>query len=115
MRLILLCVLLMIAGVTHCIEAEEGNPNFNNLDLTLFKCNPVNLTIKMHEGAGFFAELHKIMLALIHYEERGFARVYVDWTDEFFPYKDGAHENGWDLFFEPIPMDPITKNTNVDS
>jgi hypothetical protein len=105
----------MIAGVTHRIEAETENFDFNNLDHALFKCNPVDLTIKMHEGAGFFAELHKVMLALIHYEERGFSRVYVDWTDEFFPYKDSAHENGWNLFFEPINSTLIAKNANVDT
>ena len=62
---------------------------------------PVDLTVKMHEGAGFFAELHKLLQAIIYFEDRGLSRVYVDWTDEFFPYKDDPYENGWDLFFEP--------------
>ncbi len=69
---------------------------------------PIDLTIKIQEGGGFFAELHKVMQCLIHYE-KDLAQVYVDWTDEFFPYKDGADENGWDLFFEPIP--PTRKTT----
>ncbi len=70
---------------------------------------PVDLTITTHIGAGFFAELHKVVQTVIHYEERGLARVHVDWTDEFFPYKDGVHENGWDLFFEPIPTIETTE------
>ena len=68
--------------------------------ITLSK--PIDLTVQIQEGGGFFAELHKVMQCLIHYED--LAQVYVDWTDEFFPYKDGADENGWDLFFEPIQL-----------
>ena len=64
---------------------------------------PIDLTVKIQEGGGFFAELHKVMQCLIHYE-KDLTRAHIDWTDEFFPYKDGADENGWDLFFEPIPL-----------
>ncbi len=68
---------------------------------------PVDLEIKIQIGAGFFAELHKVVQTIIHYEERGFAAIDVDWRDEFFPYKDDPHENGWDVFFEPIELKPL--------
>ncbi len=64
---------------------------------------PIDLIVAPQEGGGFFAELHKVIQCLIHYE-KDLIRAHVDWTDEFFPYKDGADENGWDLFFEPIPI-----------
>jgi len=113
-NLLAYAIVATLSGSIYCAKYEELDFNVGYMENALFKSNPVSLTVKMHEGAGFFAEMHKLMLALIHYEERGFARVYVDWTDEFFPYKDDAHENGWDLFFEPIPADPISKNTPVD-
>lgn len=68
---------------------------------TSIQSTSIDLTIGIQEGGGFFAELHKVMQCLIHYE-KDLVRVHVDWSDEFFPYKDGATENGWDLFFEPI-------------
>ena len=72
---------------------------------------PIDITITIQEGAGFFAELHKVVQTIIHFENRGIARVYVDWTDEFFPYKNKAHENGWDLYFEPIPTSHFSGKT----
>lgn len=113
-NLFVCAIVATLSSSMYCAKSEEYNFNVNNLENALFKSNPVDLTIKMHAGAGFFAELHKVMLALIHYEERGLAHVHVDWTDEFFPYKDGAKENGWDLFFEPIPTIPIGSNTQID-
>lgn len=65
--------------------------------------NPIDLTIGIQEGAGLYAELHKVLQSIIHYE-KDLTSVHVDWTDEFFPYKDDPHENGWDLFFEPISV-----------
>ncbi len=76
---------------------------------------PINLTITTHIGAGFFAELHKVVQTIIHFENRGIKQVHVDWTDEFFPYKDGAHENGWDLYFEPIPTKDAFRHTPAES
>ncbi len=64
---------------------------------------PIKLINRPQEGGGFYAEIHKIVQNIIHFENQLVA-VEVDWTDEFFPYKDGAHENGWNLFFEPIPV-----------
>ena len=75
------------------------------------KTQPINLTIKTHLGAGFFAEFSKVMSGLIHFEEEGLQNVYVDWTDEFFPYKDEPHGNGWNLYFEPIMVDNNQKNS----
>jgi len=75
--------------------------------------NPINLTVSSHLGAGFFAELSKVVAALIHFEEEGLANVYVDWTQEFFPYKNEPHGNGWDLYFEPIPVDNNYNKNNA--
>ncbi len=65
--------------------------------------NQIDLTVGIQEGAGLYAELHKVLQSIIHYE-KDLASVHVDWTDEFFPYKDDPHQNGWDLFFEPISV-----------
>lgn len=78
------------------------------------KVCPVDLTITTQEGGGLFAELHKIVQTIIHFEERGFDRIHIDWTDEFFPYKDDAHENGWNLFFEPIPTNKVSTNAETE-
>lgn len=67
----------------------------------------INLVIKTHLGAGFFAEFSKVMAVLIHYENE-LQKVWVDWTDEFFPYKDKPDENGWDLYFDPISISDAT-------
>ncbi len=74
---------------------------------------PIHLTIKIHEGAGFFAELHKAVQTIIHYEDRGFADIFIDWTDEFFPYKDDPKENGWDLFFKPIQINKRSIDSRI--
>lgn len=94
------------------------NPHISSAnDATL---DPVDLTIKIQFGGGFFAELHKVIQTIIHYENRGFTRIDVDWRDEFFPYKDGADENGWDIFFEPITFEKrsaqkVAQKVTVDS
>lgn len=78
---------------------------FINIPCFIFpkvKTRGVDLTIKTHRGAGFFAELTKVVASIMHYEQEGFSRIYVDWTDEFFPYKNDPQENGWDVYFEPI-------------
>lgn len=61
----------------------------------------LDLTVSIQEGAGLFAELHKVLQSIIHYEDQ-LVNVHVDWSDEFFPYKDSPDENGWDLFYKPI-------------
>src|SRR3990167_2836508 len=65
----------------------------------------VDATTTMHVGAGFFCELNKVILNLIYFEQEGIRSMHVDWTHQFFPYKDNPHENGWDLYFEPIQVD----------
>ncbi len=81
------------------------------LSYAAITCNsPIDLTIGIQEGAGLFAEMHKVMQCLIHYE-KDLARVHVDWSDEFFPYKDGVNDNGWDLLFEPIAIPATRSNT----
>lgn len=63
---------------------------------------PSELTIYSHLGAGFFAELNKVIDNILHYESQNLQKIYVDWSQEFFPYKDDPFANGWDLYFEPI-------------
>ncbi len=64
----------------------------------------VNVTTRMHFGAGFFAEFGKVIKSLIYYEQDGIKSMHVDWTNQFFPYKNKPNENGWDLYFEPISI-----------
>src|SRR3990172_8125962 len=54
------------------------------------------LTIVTHLGAGFFCEFHKVLESLFHFEEEGLSSIWVNWTHEFFPYKDSPSANGWD-------------------
>ena len=70
----------------------------------------VNAAIHSHTGGGFFCEFGKVIASLIHYEQDGIKSMKVDWTHQFFPFKDGIHENGWDLYFEPIK----TESNNID-
>lgn len=72
----------------------------------------VDLKVTTHLGAGFFAEFLKVVNTLIHHEPEGLASVHVDWTYEFFPYKDGPHENGWNLYFEPITIENKGNDTS---
>ena len=53
-------------------------------------------------GGGFFCEFNKILSILIHFDDQNIVSLEPDWTDQFFPYKDAPHENGWDLYFESI-------------
>jgi hypothetical protein len=65
---------------------------------------PQKLIVQTTYGAGFFAEMQKILDALMHYSKENLKAVYIDWTEEFFPYKGDPRENGWDLYFEPIQI-----------
>ncbi len=93
---------ILFVGLTVLLARASG---VHALDVNMVNSHPINLVVKTHLGAGFFAELSKVLTALIRYEEEGMQSVYVDWADEFFPYKDEIHENGWDLYFEPINTD----------
>jgi hypothetical protein len=65
---------------------------------------PQKLVERTTYGAGFFAEMQKVLDSLLHYSQENLRAVHVDWTDEFFPYKEDPHANGWDLYFEPIQI-----------
>ncbi|MBI5274764.1 MAG: hypothetical protein HY860_06920 [Chlamydiales bacterium] len=75
------------------------------------ECLPAELTICSHLGAGFFAELHKVVDNIIFFDHKNLQRIYVDWTQEFFPFKNNPHENGWDLYFDSIL---INKEISLD-
>lgn len=76
-------------------------------------CEPsVDVVTSMHIGAGFFCELRKVIENIIHFEPDGIRSFYVDWTNEFFPFKNKPYENGWDLYFEPIVFDTSSINKN---
>jgi hypothetical protein len=76
---------------------------------------PADIVTVMHRGGGFFCELRKVVENIIHYESDGIRSHYVNWTDEFFPFKDAPHENGWDLYFEPIKSYEKYSEKNVRS
>lgn len=60
-----------------------------------------------HAAAGFFAEMNKVLGALIYHDNLGIRRCHVQWTHGFFPYKDDPDGNAWDLYFEPIENQTI--------
>ena len=66
---------------------------------------PIKLTVNSRFTAGFFADLLSVISIIRGYEPLNLKELNVDWTQEFFPYKDNPHENGWDLFFHPIVFD----------
>ncbi len=70
----------------------------------------LDATIASRPGQGFFCALGIVTNNLIYYEQDGIKSVHIDWTNQFFPYKDGPNENGWDLYFEPITIDPDSIN-----
>ncbi len=71
----------------------------------------VNITQASHIGGGFFCELGNVLVDLIYYEQDGIQSMFVDWTNQFFPFKNAPYENGWDLYFEPIQLD-VHNNIN---
>lgn len=66
---------------------------------------PLSMTVKSRIGAGYFAELSTVVATIKGYEPLNLKELTVDWSQEFFPYKDDPYENGWDLYFEPIVFD----------
>lgn len=70
----------------------------------------IELRVASWLGAGFFAELKNVMGSIIECDAKNLQRIVVDWTQEFFPYKDDLRGNGWDLYFDIIkataPADP---------
>lgn len=63
---------------------------------------PLKLISTSGYGWGFCAELLKVFDNILYFSKDNLRAVEVDWSQEFFPYKNDPYENGWDLFFEPI-------------
>lgn len=72
------------------------------------------LTLRSRYGAGFFAELHTVVsyIVLVYFNEEKGREIDVQWTEEFFPYKNDKHENGWNSFFHPIGYVQNTRAIN---
>jgi hypothetical protein len=47
----------------------------------------------------------KVLVCIKKAELLNLKELKVDWSQEFFPYKNDPYENGWDLYFEPIVFD----------
>jgi hypothetical protein len=67
----------------------------------------IDLNMTTHLGDGFFYELNKVLQSIIYFEDQGLCKVEVNWTDQFFPYKNSPTENGWTLYFETIKTDYV--------
>ncbi len=63
---------------------------------------PQHVIVTTTYGAGFFAETLKVLSTILHFSKENLKTIEVDWSDEFFLYKTDPHENGWDLYFDPI-------------
>ncbi len=92
------------------------NWSYALVDVTITQSYPsdrsVDATTTTHLGAGFFCEFGKVICNLIYFEQDGIRSMYVDWTNQFFPFKDDQHGNGWDLFFEPVVIDSDILDTS---
>lgn len=104
--LLLFCTIKNNASIQCIISSSCTEPNALQ--------RAYEIIVQTHFGAGFYAELGKVVSALIHFEGQDVARFFVDWTNTAFPYKDQLTENAWDLFFEPIIIDPSKEVTEVD-
>ncbi len=63
----------------------------------------VEVTVQSRYGAGFFAEFVTVLSNIVYFDKKSnFQRLVVDWSQQFFPYKDSPTENGWDLYFDLI-------------
>jgi hypothetical protein len=89
--------------ITTIILLSQQN-SASTLSTTSCPAKAVSITTKTHFGAGFFAEFGKVVDSLVHFDDHHIRSMYIDWTDQFFPYKESPHENGWDLYFEPIQI-----------
>lgn len=109
LRKIMLCVLLYPLTTFTAVEVTIDADSSTEI------MRPVSVTTQMHRGAGFFAEFNKVLTSLIYYEQDGIKSMHVDWSNQFFPFKDSPSENGWDLYFEPIQLpDPINEHEPVN-
>lgn len=67
---------------------------------TVFGAEELEVGVQSTFGSGFFAELGQVIRHLVYFNNKNLKRFYVDWTSEFFPFKDNPTGNGWDLYFE---------------
>lgn len=72
------------------------------------------LTLHSRLGAGFFAEMNTVLryIILLSFNESDGKELDIQWTEEFFPYKNHKDENGWTQFFEPIKTIQKVRNVN---
>lgn len=85
------------------------------LFFTLAHSNEIpTLTLRSRLGAGFFAEMNTVLkyIILLLFNEPDGKELDIQWTEEFFPYKNGINENGWSEFFEPIGLVKKTRGVN---
>lgn len=83
-------------------KSKRGTPETPIVDERRKGSSSSQEIVKSHVGAGFFAELTKVISAIIECEQFDIKELDIDWSQEFFPYKDDPIENGWNLFFEPV-------------
>lgn len=79
------------------------------LDVELSGVRGILIEIKSCVGCGFFAELNRVIANIAYYESRGLKRLVVDWSDEFFPYKDDKKCNGWNCYFDLIQANAASR------
>lgn len=101
-------MILLVFFINNCAALVEVITSSQSKRLT----RSVAVTQASHIGGGFFCEFNGVLTDLIYYEQDGIKSMYVDWKDQFFPYKNKPDENGWDLYFEPIQVD--TSKINLD-
>ena len=100
-------VIVLLLNISYC---------FGIVDLYVKDNSSANRLMHLHNSChhqargGFFSEFNNLIANLIYYEQEGIRSVYVDWTHPRFLYKDNPENNGWDLYFEPIALDPIASD-----
>ena len=73
------------------------------------------ITVYSRLGAGYFSELMNVVRTIKIHEHLYTKGITIDWSQEFFPYKDHPTENGWDLYFEPIVFHTDAKARHLAS
>src|SRR3984957_19037861 len=89
------------------LSSEEGMEK-SAIKVSLFD-KEMRIVSSSWVGAGFFAELRQVVYNLIYRcnNHKTTKTLVVDWSQEFFPYKDDPTANGWDLYFEPIHSENV--------
>lgn len=91
--LTIVCVLFVSSTDLKAVEHSKINNIQNSLRISTWK------------GAGFFASLRYVLWYALKNHKPG-QNLYVDWSYEFFPYKDDPYMNAYNLFFEPVSKFP---------